>query len=294
MRNETDWKLKAAHPSEEADGDELDISWIDGYIDDDDDEDFEEFLMGEDEILDDSDLMEMAFLDLINSLSGTDHDGNPVSHAILAVHSIDLDTEETKEEESCIFRDAGLTVMASGGAAVVEARFPKSSTAEHNRASRICQEWMKEADEEFDGHNISSLSLTIVPDTFAGSLYLVFRGLVYAISRAEADGGHTLALCFDNTMTHMYEDNDMDYGKIDASVQNEIRQEEQKLDREIAALDEMEKELENDNVYGESIRGQFMKNMELDGAGDEEGEDDDENNDGSGTESKNKSRFRFN
>ena len=86
----------------------------------------------------------------------------------------------------------------------------------------------------------------------------------------------------------------MDYGKIDASVQNEIRQEEQKLDREIEALDEMEKELENDNVYGESIRGQFMKNMELGGAGDEEGEEDDENNDGTGTGSKNKSRFRFN
>lgn len=259
----------------------------DGYFDDDFPEGYEDDEFPEDDLWyddgpEDEDEILISWDDLLSVSSGTDKDGKPKATALLAVLQADIMTEYGRKPEEpetvaqVILDNAVLHVTASGGCAVVTADFPQKNSREILMAEKIGQGWLDIAEKEPEGDCIREITLTIVPEALAGSLYAVFFDLVF-MDRYERDGGTRMIFCFDHTQTEVIEDDDVDISHIQAMVQAELHHESQRLDAELAELEAREKELESDNVFGQAVMSQLQDNLEADSEG--KGEDDEEDED---------------
>ena len=86
------------------------------------------------------------------------------------------------------------------------------------------------------------LSLVVVPMPLGGAIYLVFRGLVYFMATDIDRQTSRLVLCFDNAMTQIISDEDIDINEVSELIQLELTQQEKEVDLEyMAAKEEYEK-----------------------------------------------------
>ena len=200
--------------------------------------------------------MELTFEEIINAASGLTLDGQPATAGnIMISHAIDKDTIKNDSEAS--FGDAVLDFFASGGCMVVQADFSKRSTRDFERVIEICSDYMIHVGDEA-WHENRDLMVIMVPLAFYGDISIVLQDLVYFTAINLDDNGTRLIMCFNNMMTRLMENEDIDYNKIALELRNEDMREEEQLREELqAAEDELKQLEESENSYASAITQGF-------------------------------------
>lgn len=97
----------------------------------------------------------------------------------------------------------------------------------------------------------------------------MFQDVVY-YTGIVTDGGERIIIAFDNNESNVIENDDIDYGEIQRTVEEEIRKEEQEAEREYMEAKREYEEAQNVNLYEESLK----ERMNI-GFGKKEDEDED-------------------
>ena len=181
----------------------------------------------------------LDYHDILQIASGTDEDGNPNASAIIAIDEIEAE-DQISQVINAAFEKAVIDIFASGGCVVVQADFAAESRFAYERSITVASQWMENMDSEDYKNRL--LSLVVVPMPLGGTIYLVFRGLVYFMATDIDRQTSRLILCFDNAMTQIISDDDIDINEISELVQLELAQQEKEVDLEdMAAQEEYEK-----------------------------------------------------
>lgn len=197
--------------------------------------------------------IELTFEEIINAGSGLSRDGQPASVGrIMINHALDKDTVKNDDEAS--FGSAIIDYFASGGCIVLQADFPMKNTRDFEHIANICSTYFENVNDEA-WHENRDLMVVMIPMAFYGDIVIVLRDLVYFTSINLDNGGIRLIMCFNNTMTQLIENEDIDYNAIALEVRGEDAREEEDLQNELMMAEKELKELEEmDNEFAFGIQ----------------------------------------
>lgn len=253
---------------------------LDGELDDElDDEDVESYYDEEENTLN------ISIDDILNIASGVDEQGFPLSSAVVSI-------KKDNEENSCSSKgktaniDTGeFNFYIDGGCAVVQIDFPQRGMNEFKSLVKICKDWTSNKSSE--KYNDDMLTTLVVPRLLKGQIVFLFQDLVYFTSII-LDKSERIILCFDNTLSSVIENEGINYEEIEQAVEDELRKEEEELDREYFEVKKELEEAENRNYYEEDLK----ERMNIDYT--KKSEDQDEDNDEKTNKIKKKYGMRVN
>lgn len=192
----------------------------------------------------------IRFDQIISLSNGVDESGIACSSASLSLDQIKDDGDDVNNKKDVFLKDAELNTYFSGGCLVVEATLPSTSTFEYTSIVALCNEWFGIAQKEKD----LIISMTMVPYRLMGEVILLFSGLAYFTSYKDMDK-YKCIFCFDNEATQVFVTDEIDYKAIALEVEEELKDEENKLVEEIAEVENETKEIEkNNNMYAQYVK----------------------------------------
>ena len=213
-------------------------------------------------------IIEVEFQDILRISSGLDESGNPRSAGTLSILEVNglenIQTEEDADKLSekdvktikeVTISTSAINLFVSGGCAIVDIDLPLQSAFEYRSIVSICKNWLDNINNEKYDNQL--LSFTLVPLLLQGQISIVFHNLTY-YSGISNDNGYKIILAFDNNVTDCYEIDGIDYKAIKAAVANEIKLEDEALEKEIMEAEEEIKKLERENnPYLDTINEQY-------------------------------------
>ncbi len=133
--------------------------------------------------------------------------------------------------------------FCEGGAIVVQCDFEKEYIYQSTVLMNICKEHV--TDKQNNPNSNTVLSVMIFPILLRGDVYFTLMGLTYFCG---IDLGMTkrVVLVFDNTLTQVYADNNIDFETLQLEVDAELRQEETEIEKEIYEVEQEIKETEKE------------------------------------------------
>ena len=192
----------------------------------------------------------LDYNDILQIASGIDEDGNPNASAIIAIDEIESE-DQISQIINAAFEKAVIDIFANGGCVVVQADFAAESRFAYERAITVASQWMENMDSEDYKNRL--LSLVVVPMPLGGAIYLVFRGLVYFMATDIDRQTSRLVLCFDNAMTQIISDEDIDINEVSELIQLELAQQEKEVDLEYMAAQEEYEKAKQEAEYQEFV-----------------------------------------
>lgn len=193
----------------------------------------------------------LSFEEIINAASGLSEDGSPATAGRIMISEA-IDEENVKNDAESDFSGAVIDFFASGGCMVLQADFEKNKTRTLEQILDICAEYMQNSGNE-EWLEKKDLIAVMIPLAFYGDIAIILRDLVY-FTAFNVDNGMRLIMCFNNIMTELVENDDIDYNELVARVRANEDREEEDLRDQIAAAEQEIKELEEEqNVYGSSV-----------------------------------------
>lgn len=193
----------------------------------------------------------LSFEEIINTASGLSEDGSPATAGRIMISEA-IDEENVKNDAESDFSGAVIDFFASGGCMVLQADFEKNKTRTLEQILNICAEYMQNSGNE-EWLEKKDLVTVMIPLAFYGDIAIILRDLVY-FTAFNVDNGMRLIMCFNNIMTELVENDDIDYNELVARVRATEDREEEDLRDQIVATEQEIKELEEEqNVYGSSV-----------------------------------------
>lgn len=199
------------------------------------------------------DVDSLPWADILRLARGVDMYGNPMTEGTLAVDDL-TNKERPISIRNVHLRNAVYDFHVSGGCGVIVAEFLKTDKSAYDVAKTVCDQWLSHLDNPaYDQH---WLTLTLAPMALRGNLFIVFNQLVYADGYV-TDDYYRLILCFDQSATVPVVNGDMDYNKLWLQVESELQLQEEEMQEEVDAYEEMRRENAK-NPYEVQIQEQIL------------------------------------
>ena len=200
--------------------------------------------------------IELSFEEIINAASGLSADGQPATAGNIMISRL-VEEGVVKNDEEASFGTAVIDFFASGGCMVVQADFPMKDTKNFEKIADICSTYMTQVGNEA-WHENRDLIAIMVPLAFYGDISIVLQDLVYFTAINLENNGTRLIMCFNNMMTQLVENEDIDYNKIVLEARNQEMREEDKLRNDLQMAEDKLKDLENqENSYAMNVTQGF-------------------------------------
>lgn len=197
-------------------------------------------------------VIELNYHDVLFVASGIDKDGNPRSGGTIAIDKV-LSEDETKTLENapmdCVFQ-----IHSEGGAVVLQCDFSGSQAHEQSRVLTVCQNYMDRKNQ--NPENGELLSVLVVPIPLQGNISILFQGLTY-YTGIDLGKIKRVVLVFDNTLTQLFQTDDVDMKEIQMSVEAELNRQRMELENQISEAQEELKKVQNNNQYEEMIQSRY-------------------------------------
>lgn len=189
--------------------------------------------------------LQISLSDLLAVTSGLGEDGEPAAAGMLLITEIQEGKEQARTVENVVMKNAVFQIYWHGGCSVVTCDFPQNAAMEYARSVETCCNWLKDIhNPDYDNY---MFTLLLTPYILQNYMQLIFTQLVYC-SWQNMDNFFRLTLAFnnnDNASTVLVED-ETDYEMIMASIDAELRRQEEELDAELEDIKEEKKQIQND------------------------------------------------
>lgn len=246
------------------DREEVKDEYLEDYDDEMDDEDIESYYDEEENTLN------ISIDDILNIASGLDEQGFPLSSAVISIEKDNEENTRSSKGKTANIDTGEFNFYIDGGCAVVQIDFPQRGMNEFKSLVKICKDWISNKSSE--KYNDGMLTTLIVPRLLKGQIVFLFQDLVYFTSII-LDKSERIILCFDNTLSNVIENEGINYEEIEQAVEDELRKEEEELDREYFEVKKELEEAENRNYYEEDLK----ERMNLDYTKKSEDQDEEDN-----------------
>jgi hypothetical protein len=188
--------------------------------------------------------------DILNIASGVDEDGYPFSSATISIEN-DNTENRTFRPKTVDITMGEFNFYIDGGCAVMQIDFPHRGMSEYKKVMHICKDWTENKYNNYSEDVM--MSTLVVPRLLKGQIVFMFQDLVY-YTGIVLDNLERIILCFDNTQSNVIENENINYEEIERTVEDELRKEEEELDRQYFEVKKELEEAENVNYYEENIK----------------------------------------
>lgn len=203
-------------------------------------------------------IQDINWEELMYVTNGTDATGMPLASAMLTVDEI-ISSEQLNTISNVLLREAVINIHCSGGCAVITADLPASGGYEFKQASGICIGWFSDIDNP--EHDNWLLSLVITPLLLEGNLTFQYHQLVF-FDGYQYENGYRLTFAFDNEQSRHVFNNTIDFRRIIAEIEDEIKAEEDAMNESIAQAKEIENAAKENNPYSRAVKETFSATKE--------------------------------
>ena len=198
----------------------------------------------------------LSFEEIINAASGLSIDGQPATAGRIMISQV-VEQDVIKNDMESDFGNAVIDFFASGGCMVVQADFAQKDTFCFRKIAEICSTYMTNVGNEA-WHENRDLMVVMVPLAFYGDISILLQDLVYFTALNLENGGTRLIMCFNNMLTKLVENEDIDYDKIVLEARGaEMREEDDLRSQLQAAEDELKKLEDLDNDFARNVTQGF-------------------------------------
>ena len=197
-------------------------------------------------------VIEINYQDILYIASGTDKDGSPLSGGTIAIDEI-ISDDETKTLENAPL-DCVFAIHCEGGAVVLQCDFSGNQVHEQSKVLKICQNYIDRKNAEPTNNEV--LNVVVVPLQLQGIITLFFQGLTY-YTGVDLGNVKRVILVFDNLLTQVFQNPDVDIKEIQASVEAELSRQKAEIEHQIYEAQEELKKYNRDNPFEDMIQEQY-------------------------------------